>query len=435
MQEVIPVGRSKPYSSISVKLVEIDSLCKGRDAQRCTVGVDVAKAEFFVAVHWPDMSFEKPWKVASPGGIGLLVAKLKELNVICPVTVAMESSGTYGDALRQALSDARIAVVRVSSKAVKDQSEGFDGVPSQHDGKDAAVIADLASRNKCRRWDHEPAGEDDQELRYWVRRLDSSQRIKQVYSGKLEALLARHWPEADRLISGSGATMIRALLHWGDPRELGADPQAAAQLSQMGGPWLKAEKIAKLIESARGTSGVRMGVWEKQEIQDLARQIRAERKQIACCRRRLEELGEKHEVIQLQKPALGVVTACVLWTCLGDPRDYSSAGAYRKAMGLNLIEHSSGTWKGQLRLSKRGQRQSRKWMYFSALRWMRSPEVKRWATAKRARDGGKGSRAVTGVMRKLSLAAWHIAQGQVFDRARLFPGRPHHVAGKTLGRR
>src|SRR5262249_54793102 len=49
--------------------------------------------------------------------------------------VAMESSGTYGDALRQALGDNGIEVQRVNGKAAHDYAEVFDGVPSQHDGK------------------------------------------------------------------------------------------------------------------------------------------------------------------------------------------------------------------------------------------------------------------------------------------------------------
>jgi hypothetical protein len=57
--------------------------------------------------------------------------------------VALESSGTYGDVFRQAANDAGLLVERVSAKAVKDDSEGFDGVPSNHDGKDAAIIGTL----------------------------------------------------------------------------------------------------------------------------------------------------------------------------------------------------------------------------------------------------------------------------------------------------
>ena len=70
----------------------------------------------------------------------------------------MESSGTYGDPLRQALSDAGLEVQRVSAKAVKDQAETFDGVPSQHDGKDAAIIADLCAGAKGGRGGWGPAG-------------------------------------------------------------------------------------------------------------------------------------------------------------------------------------------------------------------------------------------------------------------------------------
>ena len=121
-------------------------------------------------------------------------------------------------------------------------------------------------------------------------------------------------------------------------------------------------------------------------------------------------------------PAVGLVTACVLWMCLGDPLNYPSAAAYRKAMGLNLKERSSGMHKGKLSLSKRGQRLTRKWLYFSALRWMKEPSVKRWVEKKKARDGGRGDKAAVGVMRRLALAAWHTGQGEAFDPARLFPG-------------
>ena len=31
-------------------------------------------------LRWPDGSFQRPWRVANPGDLGLLVAKLKELR-------------------------------------------------------------------------------------------------------------------------------------------------------------------------------------------------------------------------------------------------------------------------------------------------------------------------------------------------------------------
>ena len=389
------------------------------------MGVDVAKGELVLCVVWPDRSFERPWSVISPGQLRLAVGKLLELNRRCPVTVAMESSGTYGDCFRQALADAGLAVQRVSAKAVKDDSEGFDGVPSNHDGKDAAIIGTLCVNGRSTPWrwpgDAADESETDRAIRYQVRKLDTAQRIKQVWCGKLEGMLARHWPEAGRLTNQSGPTLTKVLEHYGDPRALAKDPDAANRLASFGGHYLSAEKIGRLIDSARSTVGVRMNAWAVREMKEIASSITAERRTIQQCRHELKKLTKGHQAIQSQAPAVGLVTACVLWMCLGDPARYGSAGAYRKAMGLNLTERSSGQCKGKLKLSKRGQRLGRKWMYFSALRWMREPSVKLWLENKKRRDGGHGGKAATGIMRKLAAAAWHAGQGEVFDPRRLFP--------------
>jgi transposase len=433
VQEVIPVSKSKPYSSMSVNAVDVQSLTASHAGQKCIIGVDVAKLEFKAVLAWPDGSFHRPWSIKIPGQIATAVQKLAALHQVCPVTVVMESSGTYGDAFRQALADAAIPLQRVSGKAVKDQSETFDGVPSQHDGKDAAIIADLGLRGKGRPWQLAQRPALDQELRYWVRRLDRAQRIKQMHGGRIEALLARHWPEATEHVEAGSATLVRALAQWGDPAELARDTQAQEQLARFGGHYLSQEKIQALLASAHSTVGVRMNRWERREIKELAKAVLCRRKVIARCRRQLRRLAADHPIIKPQSAAVGLVTACVLWMCLGDPRNYGSAAAYRKAMGLNLTEHSSGKYKGQLRISKRGQRLSRKWLYFSAIRWMKDPAVKRWASGKKARDGGKGMRAVTGVMRRLALAAWHVpVHGVAFAAALLFPGgRSGRTTAKT----
>ena len=422
MQEVIPVRRKNPYSLVDVNRVLIEALTAERAGQAAMLGVDVAKSEYVACVVWPDRSFERPWRVKSPEQVRLLVAKLVELRARCPIVAAMESSGTYGDPLRQALADAGIEVRRVSAKAVKDHSETFDGVPSQHDGKDAAVIGTLCAAGHGKTWDWGERSEQDQAIRYWVRKLDTAQRIKQVWAGKLEALLGRHWPEAGRLLKQSGATLPSALRHWGDPQALAGDPQAAQQLAKFGGHYLTPQKIAQVIESARSTLGVRMSAWAVREMKEFASAILEQRQRIQACRGELKRLTENHQAIQSQAPAVGLITACVLWMCLGDPRDYDSAAAYRKAMGLNLKERSSGLHKGKLGLSKRGQRLTRKWLYFSALRWMREPSVRCWIQRKKERDGGRGDKAAVGVMRRLALAAWHTGQGELFEADRLFPG-------------
>ncbi len=98
--------------------------------------------------------------------------------------------------------------------------------------------------------------------------------------------------------------------------------------------------------------------------------------------RRLNALAKDHDLIQRMGRAVGVPTACVLWVCLGDVREYHCGDAYRKAMGLNLAERSSGRYQGRLRISKRGSSMARRWMHMASLRQIRSHEcVRQWYPA------------------------------------------------------
>ncbi len=49
-----------------------------------------------------------------------------------------------------------IAVWRVSPKVSLDYAEIYDGVPSQHDGKDVEIVAELAALGKASVWDFVP---------------------------------------------------------------------------------------------------------------------------------------------------------------------------------------------------------------------------------------------------------------------------------------
>src|SRR5207249_3660971 len=102
-------------------------------------------------------------------------------------------------------------------------------------------------------------------------------------------------------------------------------------------------------------------------------------------------LAAAEPVLQAQGRVVGVPTACVLWAGLGDPRQYTSGAAYRKAMGLNLVEHSSGTYRGQLRISKRGNARVRQWLYMAVLRLLRREGVTDWYQA-RKRQGPVAAR-------------------------------------------
>ena len=132
--------------------------------------------------------------------------------------------------------------------------------------------------------------------------------------------------------------------------------RAAERLASWGGRWLAPEKIERLLAGAASSVGVRVGDWQRRQIRDDAGRALAARQEARRALRRLRELAAGNAVLQAQAQAVGVATACVLWTSTGDPTKYHAAAAYRKAMGLNLAERSSGRYQGRLRISKRGRR-------------------------------------------------------------------------------
>jgi transposase len=418
------MNKSKAYSAVSVNHVVLQRLTQGRQGQDLVLGCDIGKFHILVVPRWPDADFGRPWRLRNPFQIPQLVQLLAALAEGRRLRVALEPSGTYGDALRQALHDAGLTVLRVSPKAAHDYAEIFDGVPSQHDGKDAAVVAELAALGKAAVWSYEARPVWEQQLAYWVDWLEAQRKLLSIWSGRLEGLLARHWPEATRALKLTSGTLLRVVAHYGSPAALVADAQAEARLSGWGGRWLSAAKVQRLLAEARCSVGVRAGEVEVQRLQEYARQGLAARQQMQQGRRHLRALARGHEVLQAQGRVVGVSTACVLWAAVGDPRGYTCGPAYRKAMGLNLTERSSGTQQGRLHISKRGDPQARRWLYLAALRLAKRAGVREWYQAKKVRDGNQSKRALVGVMRKLALALYQVgAKGEAFALERLFPGR------------
>lgn len=112
------------------------------------------------------------------------------------IAAVMEPTGTYGDPLRQQLQTAQISVYLASAKHVHDAAELYDGVPSKHDAKDAAVLAWLQSQGKTRLWPELTAAR--RTLRAMVDEGEMYRRPLQRAKNQMEALLARHFPEALR---------------------------------------------------------------------------------------------------------------------------------------------------------------------------------------------------------------------------------------------
>jgi hypothetical protein len=128
-----------------VKDVQLEEVLKRAPAGAVTVGADIGKEAIYGVLRFSDGTFQRPWKAENPEEVATLVGVLRALSGQRELIVAMEATGSYGEPLRSELAEAGLTVHGVGGKAAHDYVEVFDGVPSQHDGKDAAVTAGLAA--------------------------------------------------------------------------------------------------------------------------------------------------------------------------------------------------------------------------------------------------------------------------------------------------
>jgi transposase len=424
--KVIPMKKSRAYRTVKIKNVRLESLLNLRERQRVIFGLDVSKGSIVAMLRWESGETERAWATKNPLEVRRFAEMVALVAARHEVEVAMEPTGTYGDPLRQVLADLGIVVERVSPKASHDYAEIFDGVPSQHDGKDAAIVAELAALGKASVWEFAPS-EWEEQLARQVAWMEIGRQQLTMWCGRLEGLLARHWPEATQLAKLTSGVLLRCLVEYGGPRGLADDDQAAEKIGRWSrGKW-SGEKIQTWVSLAQNSVGLRQSAVSVEQIKQYAGEALACRQKISQSRKTLTGLAKGHEILARQAQAVGLVTACVLWTKLGDPRKYDSGPAYRKAMGLNLKERSSGLWVGRLKISKRGPGSVRRWLYFAALRLIRRDSAKRFYESRKQKGGDAATmKAIIGVMRKLALALYRVSVSESeFHAEKLFPGACH----------
>lgn len=403
------------YRSKKVNEVDWDRLRERWHGQALLLAVDVAKTTQYAelsAVGGADAVLLRWDHLEESRG---LVAELKRLGG--PVTVVMESSGTYGDSLRHRCREAGFAVYQASAKRVHDAQEVFDGVPSLHDPKAARLIAQLHRAGLTRPW---------RELDERERALAARRREFELYQGqygrcqnRLEAFLSRHWPEVLQILERDSVTLEQVLKRYGSPAQVAACAEAAATvMRQVGGHFLAETKVQAVIASAGSTLGEPCVEAERCYLMALATELEHSRLGLRETQRGLEAVVAADAALAEAGRIVGGLTVAILLSLGLDPRRYDSARAYQKALGLNLKEKSSGLHQGEIKLTKRGSALARKYLYFAALRLLRSdPVIARWYAAKQ--DGKAKLKAVIALVRKLALALWYLVRGQRFDARKL----------------
>lgn len=340
------------------------------------VGVDIAQqlhvaraVNFRGIVVGDPLTFEN----SEDGFASLLkwIDKLQRLNKLEVAIVGMEPTGHYWINLSKWLFKQGIEVVTVNPHLVKRNKENRDNTQSKSDKKDALVIADMVKNGYYS----------------FVRDTSGSFEILRVLMSNRDVVVKR-------LVS-----TINQLNRWVDIvfpelRQVFKDitaKGAIATLRLFPSPMeLRSLKPDDVVSGWKSIMKRQPGLRKAQLLLQLARKSVGTRQALEAYKFHLEQLLEEYDlaVLQLERVeqevkdvlkqipfakkllAIKGISEISLAGILGEAGDlsgFSHGNSLLRHAGLHLAEASSGKWKGQIVISKRGRSRLRRFLYLATM--------------------------------------------------------------------
>ena len=338
------------------------------------VGIDVAKFRHVARGLLPDGAASRPYPFPNAReGFLALAAEIEgwKPTPASTVVVGLESSGIYWVNLARWLSEQGYKVVQVSGLHVCRSKELLDNCRGTSDGKDALLIADLVAQGKYLGF-VQPAGvlADLRQLVGLRHRLVQERTARRNLLHQSVGLL---FPEFAAVFAEVTGLSARLVLHrFPTPGSVLAQSPAKMRrlLAADGRAWVSVAKLEQLQAVARQSIGAREGA------AGMERALRDTLLELDSLETRLEQIEEEISRLLVQVdetriitsvPYVGSMTAAVLLGETGGLGQYSCAAAVLKLAGLNLYQLSSGIFRGDRRVSKRGRPLLRQALYLAAL--------------------------------------------------------------------
>src|SRR5699024_8807779 len=128
------------------------------------------------------------------------------------------------------------------------------------------------------------------------------------------------------------------------------------------------KRATKLVEKARKSAGIEIGLrFARKEIQSLLDQYELYQSQLTELDEEIAEVLKNipgaQEMMNIK--GLGTITVATFFSEVGDLSKYNHPQQLVNMAGLSLREHSSGKFKGQTRITKRGRKKLRKALYLA----------------------------------------------------------------------
>ncbi|MBU5445687.1 IS110 family transposase [Paenibacillus sp. MSJ-34] len=315
------------------------------------------------------------------------IREVQEKYGLASVMVGLEPTGHYWFNLAHWLREQGIEVVLVNPVVTHRNKENRDNTPSKNDAKDALTIADAVSRGFYTEFTPQAAQLEElktlmSDREFWVKSAIS-------LGNRIVRWIDMYFPEFQHVFKDWTAerslASLRAFPLPYDVQGLRADEVIERWREQgmrrPGGVTGKA-KAVQLIQAAKRSIGRTEGV--EQARRDLQRLLAAYDQitsQLQEMKQEVEALLEEMPMAkQLQSiPGVGPITIAALLGFAGDLGHYAHGRQLLRRAGLNLAERTSGKYKGQIKLSKRGDSALRKYLFWAMLTLVReNPDFKRW---------------------------------------------------------
>jgi len=336
------------------------------------IGVDIAKDKH-VARAQDDRGYEFGKRLIFENRIHgfqkLLdwVTKHQEENQKTHVIFGVEPTGHFWMSLAYYLTAKGYDFVLVNPMHVKKSKELDDNSPTKNDTKDARVIGQLI---KDGRYSVPNLLEGIYaELREGVKLREQLVKQLMIVDGRIQNNIQRYFPELFDVFSAwDGKAAICTLRNFPFPSDIKEmTPEEVLEtwkITIKRGVGIK--RATKLVEAANKSIGIEVGLnFARRELSSLLDQYELYQEQLQELDQEIESVLENvpgaKEMIAIK--GLGVITVATFFAEVGDISQYSHPQQLVNLGGLSLKEHSSGKYKGQTKISKRGRKRLRKALF------------------------------------------------------------------------
>ncbi|MEH7383362.1 IS110 family transposase [Bacillus sp. JJ1533] len=340
------------------------------------VGVDIAQ-QFHVAraINYRGIIVGDPltFENSEVGFKSLLswIQSLQEIKNLNAAIVGMEPTGHYWKNISKWLDEQKIEVVTVNPHLVKRNKENRDNTQSKSDKKDALVIADMVKNGYYSFIS--PSSESFEKLRVLISNRDVIVKRLVSSANQIHRWVDIVFPELRQVfkdITCKGA--IATLRLFPTPAEIASlEPLDVMKgwkslMQRQPGP-KKAQLLIQLAKSSIGTAQALDAY--KFHLEQLLEEYDLTINQLERVEQQIKE--ELYKIPFAQKllmiKGISEISLAGILGEAGDLSGFSHGNSLLRHAGLHLAEASSGKWKGQIVVSKRGRSRLRRFLYLATM--------------------------------------------------------------------